>query len=207
MSYFRAHLPLIAQLTGEHVRLVVCGLTIALLAAIPLGVAAARKPALETPVLALAGAVYTIPSLALLALAVQYAGLGFWSVVAVLAAYAQFVLIRAVAIALRSVPQRHAEAAAGLGMTSAQRFLRVEVPLAMPVFLGGVRVAAVASIAIATLGGYVGAGGLGTEIFYGLSRQYPEQTLAGSIPAALLAIAADALFRLWERAIRARVSE
>jgi len=207
MSYLWTHLPLIAQLTGEHVRLVLCGLAIALAAALPLGVAAARKPALETPMLAAAGAVYTIPSLALLALAVQYAGLGFWSVVAVLAAYAQFVLIRAVTTALASIPARHAEAAEGLGMTAAQRFFRVEVPLAMPVFLGGLRVATVALIAIATLGGYVGAGGLGTEIFYGLSRQYPEQTLAGSIPAALLAIAADAAFRFWERGVRLRVTE
>ena len=90
-------------------------------------------------------------------------------------------------------------------MTARQQFFRVEIPLATPVLISGLRLATVALIAIATLGGYVGAGGLGDEIFLGLQRKYIEQTLAGSIPAALLAIILDALLRLAERSSRARV--
>jgi len=85
-------------------------------------------------------------------------------------------------------------------------FWRIELPLASPIMIGGLRLATVALIAIATLGGYVGAGGLGNEIFFGLQRRYLEQTLAGSIPAALLAIAADAAFRTLERVATRRTA-
>jgi osmoprotectant transport system permease protein len=92
-------------------------------------------------------------------------------------------------------------------MSSAQEFWRVRLPLATPVLIGGIRLATVALIAIATLGGYVGAGGLGSEIFLGLQRQYLAQTLAGSIPAAALAVIADAALRLAEGSVRRRVSD
>ena len=91
-------------------------------------------------------------------------------------------------------------------MSAWQQFWRVELPLATPVMLGGLRLATVALIAIAMLGGYVGAGGLGNEIFLGLQRRYSEQVLAGSIPAALLAIVADAAFRGFERLATRRIS-
>ena len=193
------HLPEIGTLTLQHIALVVSGLILALIIAVPLGLLAARKPKLDAPIFGAAGIVYTIPSLALLAIAVRYLGLGFWPVVLVLAAYAQFILVRAVATALRSVPPAQLDAATGLGMSPRQRFFRVEIPLGAPVFLGGLRLTTVALIAIATLGGYAGAGGLGDEIFFGLQRQYVDQTLAGSVPAAILAVAADAIFRGIER--------
>lgn len=199
MNYLTSHLSQTAALTLQHIELVAAGLLVAIPLAVPLGILTARKPALETPVFGIAGIVYTIPSFALLALAVKYFGLGFWPLVFVLAAYAQFILVRATATALRSVPQPLVDAATGLGMSQAQRFARIEVPLGAPVFLAGVRVATIALIAIATLGGYVGAGGLGDDIFFGLQREYLAQTLAGSVPAALLAIAADALLRAVER--------
>ncbi|HEV3153921.1 MAG TPA: ABC transporter permease subunit [Candidatus Baltobacteraceae bacterium] len=206
MTYLSHHVPQTAQLLLQHIELVAAGLALALIVALPLGFFAARKAALATPIFGSAGVIYTIPSLALLALAVKYLGLGFWPLVLVLAAYAQFILIRAAATALQSVPAAQLDAATGLGMSPTQRLLRIEIPLAMPVFLGGLRLATVASIAIATLGGYVGAGGLGDDIFFGLQRQYLDQTLAGSIPAALLAIAADALLRLMERAYARRIT-
>lgn len=199
-----SHLPSIGALTAQHVALVAYGLLLASAIAFPLGVAAARVPAIAPPLLGALGIVYAIPSLALLALLVSYAGLGTVPVVIVLAAYAQFILVRNVAAALRAVPRGQVDAARGLGMSSRQIFWRVELPLALPVMLGGARLATIALIAIATLGGYVGAGGLGNEIFYGLQRQFLAQTLAGSIPAALLAIAADAAFRAMERAASRR---
>lgn len=204
MTYLAAHLPLIGQLTLQHLALVFTGLAAGLLVALPLGVFVSRAPRYDAPVFGAAGIVYTIPSLALLAVAVKYLGLGFWPVVLVLAAYAQFILIRSIAAALRAVPAAQIDAAQGLGFAPWQRFWRVEMPLASPALLGGLRLTTVALIAIATLGGYVGAGGLGNEIFFGLQRQYVQQTLAGSIPAAALAIIADAFFRMLERGARAR---
>lgn len=205
MSYLAAHAGEIGALTLEHLQLVGGGLLLALAVALPLGVFSARASRAAGVISAVAGTIYVIPSLALLAVAVRYLGLGALPVVLILAAYAQFILVRSIAAALRGVPAAQIDAARGLGMSPAQIFWRVELPLALPVLLGGVRLAAVALIAIATLGGYVGAGGLGNEIFLGLQRKFPAQTLAGSIPAALLAICADAALRAVERAAGTRV--
>lgn len=203
MNYAVRHLGAIAALTLQHVELVATALGIALAVAIPAGVVAAKNRKFSSAIFGTAGVIYTIPSLALLALAVRYLGLGFWTVVLVLAAYAQFMLVRAVATGLNGVPADQLDAARGLGMSERQSFVRVQIPLAAPVFLGGLRLATIALIAIATLGGYAGAGGLGTEIFFGLQRQYVAETLAGSVPAALLAIVAHALLRTIEnRALR-----
>lgn len=205
MSYLSAHLAQTAQLTLQHLGLVFGGLALALVIAAPLGIVAARSARASTPIYSATGIVYVIPSLALLAIAVEYLGLGAVPVILVLAAYAQFILVRNIAAALQSVPPAQLDAATGLGMSRAQRFWRVELPQSTPVLLGGLRLATVALIAIATLGGYVGAGGLGNDIFLGLQRKYVEQTLAGSIPAAALAIIVDSLFRLLERRSRVRL--
>jgi osmoprotectant transport system permease protein len=195
----------LGALTLQHLALVFCGLAIGLLVAAALSSIVLRFRHADTAVFAIAGIIYTIPSLALLAVAVKYFGLGFWPVVFILAAYAQFILVRGIATALRGVPEAQIDAARGLGMSERQQFWRVRLPLAMPVLLGAVRLATIALIAIATLGGYVGAGGLGNDIFLGLQRQYLAQTLAGSIPVAALAVVADALLRLLERSARRRV--
>lgn len=206
MSYIERHLGDIGALTLQHLALVGAGLALALVVASGLAYAVLRAPRIDTAVFAGAGIVYTIPSLALLAIAVKYLGLGFWPVVLILAAYAQFILVRSIVTALRGVPDAQIDAARGLGMTSRQAFWRVRLPLATPVLIGGIRLATVALIAIATLGGYVGAGGLGNEIFFGLQRQFMAQTLAGSVPAAALAVMADAVLRLIEGTARRRIS-
>ena len=202
MSYIQGHLAEIGQLTLQHLALVFAGLMLGLLVACALALLVLRVPRADTPVFAAAGVVYTIPSLALLALAVKYFGLGFWPVVFILAAYAQFILVRNIVTALRGVPASQLDAARGLGMAPSQVFWRVRLPLAAPVLIGGVRLTTVALIAIATLGGYAGAGGLGSEIFLGLQREYLAQTLAGSIPAAALAVLADGALRLVESRAR-----
>lgn len=204
MTYIESHLGEIGTLTLQHLALVLAGLALALALAAALAYAVLRVRRADTAIFAGAGIVYTIPSLALLAIAVRYLGLGFWPVVLILAAYAQFILVRGIVTALHGVPEAQLDAARGLGMSRAQEFWRVQLPLASPVLIGSVRLAAVALIAIATLGGYVGAGGLGNDIFFGLQRQFLAQTLAGSIPAAALAVIADGGFRLLERFMRAR---
>jgi osmoprotectant transport system permease protein len=206
MTFLFNHWAEVGTLTLQHLALVFTGLGIALAIALPLGIFAARVQRASAPLFGLLAAIYAIPSLALLAMLVRYFGLGAAPVVIVLAAYAQFILVRNIAAALRAVPAAQLDAARGIGMSAWQQFWRVELPLATPVMLGGLRLATVALIAIAMLGGYVGAGGLGNEIFLGLQRRYSEQVLAGSIPAALLAIAADVAFRSFERLATRRIS-
>jgi osmoprotectant transport system permease protein len=204
MTYIERHIGEIGAMTLQHLALVFAGLALALVLAAGLAYVVLSIPRIDTAIFAAAGIVYTIPSLALLAIAVKYFGLGFWPVVFILAAYAQFILVRNIVAALRGVSEAQIDAARGLGMSPPQAFWRVQLPLAAPVLIGGIRLATVALIAIATLGGYVGAGGLGEDIFQGLQRQFLAQTLAGSIPAAALAVIADALLRLVEGAARRR---
>jgi osmoprotectant transport system permease protein len=199
MNYLVTHLDRVGQLAAAHVGLVAAALVVAFAIALPLGVAAARNPRIATPLLALLGVIYTIPSLAVLAVLVAWIGLGFTTVLIALVAYGQFVLVRNIAEGLRAVPAATIDAARGLGFSSGQSLWRVELPLALPTILGGLRIAAVSMIALATLAAYVGAGGLGVLIFEGLAFTQPQRTLAGSICAMALAIVVDTLFRLAER--------
>ena len=199
MSYLLAHPAHVAALAGAHLALVAAALACALAIALPVGFALARRETASRIVLAFLGALYTIPSLALLALLVEALGLGPVPIFVALVVYAQFVLVRNVLAGVRGVDPAQRDAAIGMGMSAMQRIVRVELPQALPVILGGVRVAAVAMIALATLGGYVGAGGLGSLIFTGFTLHHNDEILAGSIAACALAVAADASLRLLER--------
>ncbi|MDQ6825784.1 MAG: ABC transporter permease [Candidatus Eremiobacteraeota bacterium] len=203
MSYLLQHPALVAGYTWQHIVITVTALAIATVVSFPLAVAAARNSRIETPLLASLGALYTIPSLALLAILVRYEGLGFWTLVTALVVYAQFILVRNFATGLRGVPAAQKDAATGLGMSAAQRLWRIELPQALPVMLGGVRIATISLIAIATLGGWINAGGLGDLIFAGIRQDYIQKTIAGSIASAVLAIVADVVLRTFER--RARI--
>jgi osmoprotectant transport system permease protein len=123
-----------------------------------------------------------------------------------LVAYAQMILVRSIVVGLRGVPAAMREAALGLGMTPWQSLYRVELPQALPVVVGGLRLAAVATISIATLAGKIDAGGLGALLFAGLDNDDPNRIIAGSTAAAALAIGADATLRALERfaALRSR---
>jgi osmoprotectant transport system permease protein len=202
MNYAAGHAGKIAWLTLAHAELVIVSLVAASVIAVPLGIWAARRPHAGAWILGALGALYTIPSLALLALLVQAVGLGFSPIFAALVVYAQFMLARSVAVGIAGVDPAQLDAARGLGMSDLQRLLRVEFPQALPIVLSGVRVAAIAAIAIATLGGYVGGGGLGVLIFGGLTLHQPAMIVSGSIAASFLAILADGTLRLAERAVR-----
>ncbi len=195
----------VGALAFDHILLVLTALAAALLVAAPIGVAAARKR-YAAPLITLLGALYTIPSLALLAFLVPYTGLGFWTAVIVLAAYAQFILVRNIAAGFAGVPTAQIETARALGMNARQCFLQIELPFALPVAIGGIRIATVSMIAIATVAAYIGAQDLGTLIFNGLNEHYTQEILAGSIPAALLAILADGLLRTVERRAQRRIA-
>ncbi len=202
MNYIVAHPLRVAALAAGHVELVALALLAASALALPLGLFAARRPRVAPWLLGTLGAIYTIPSLALLAVLVEAVGLGFAPVFVALVVYAQFMLARNVVAGINGVDRAQVDAARGLGMSSAQVLVRVEFPQALPVLIGGVRIAAIAMIAIATLGGYVGGVGLGVLIFNGLTLHQSQMIVAGSVAASVLAIAVDAVLRLAERAVR-----
>lgn len=202
MTYLAQHPAHVAALAGDHVVMVVVSLAVAIVLAFPIGLYAARTPRVAPWLLGALGALYTIPSLALLAVLVRAVGLGFAPIFVALVVYAQFMLARNVVAGINGVEPAQVDAARGLGMSPLQVLARVEVPQALPVLIGGVRVAAIASIAIATLAGYVGGGGLGELIFNGLALHQTSMIVAGSIAASALAIIADALLRLLERRAR-----
>jgi osmoprotectant transport system permease protein len=191
VSYLRSHPGDVATLLAQHVGLTFSALAIALLIALPLGVLAARKPRAKSVVLGVAGAIYTLPSLAVLALLTPVLGLGFLTALVTLVAYAQMMLVRNIAVAVEGVPFALRDAALGIGMTPRQAFWRVELPQALPVVLGGVRIATVSLIAIANLAAWIGAGGLGVLLFAGIQRQDNDKIVLGSVLSALLALAAN----------------
>lgn len=202
MTYLTGHFPRVADLALAHVILVGTALAIALAIALPLGILTARRPQLDAPLLGTLGMLYTIPSLALLAVLVRAIGLGFWTAAITLVIYAQFVLVRNVATGLRGVDAAQVDAARGLGMSDRQILLHVQFPQALPVIIGGVRIASVSMIAIATLAAYVGSQNLGTLIFEGLAFRQDARVLAGSLAAMALATLADAIFRAVERRVK-----
>jgi len=199
MTYLAEHPDRVAALLAQHVALVAAALALALLVAIPLGIVAARRARARSAILAVTGAIYTIPSLALLALLVAVLGLGAPTAIVALAAYAQMVLVRGIVAGLHGVDPALVDAARGLGMTRRQALLRVEVPAAMPVVLGGVRVAMVSLIALATIAAWIDAGGLGVLLFEGMRSDNAPKIVAGALAAAALAIVADVALRGAER--------
>jgi osmoprotectant transport system permease protein len=200
MSFLLAHPGLVAGRAGEHVALVLVSLTIALAIALPLGVLVVRRPRAGALVLGVLNAIYTVPSLALLAILVALFGLGAPTAVVALVAYAQMILVRNIAEGLRGVSPAALDAADGLGFTPRERLLRVELPLALPAIFGGIRIATVALIGLATVAAWIDAGGLGSIVFEGLHQDDAAKIVAGSLAAMALALAADLLLRLAERA-------
>jgi len=199
MTYLLRHPSDVGWRLVQHLEITALALAIAFAIALPLGVYAARNDRVRGPLLATLGVIYTLPSLAVFALLIPAFGLGFVTTEIALVAYAQMILVRSIVVGLRGVPTAMREAALGLGMTAWQSLYRVEFPQALPVIIGGLRLAAVATISIATLAGKIDAGGLGALLFAGLDNDDPNRIIAGSIAAAALAIGTDAVLRGLER--------
>jgi osmoprotectant transport system permease protein len=186
-----------------HIYLSFTSVAIALLISLPTGILVSRYRKLYPPVTFLTGLLFSIPSLAAFALLVTVPGIGLGprAVIIALVAYSLLVLIRNVVAGMDSVPEETKDAARGMGLTSRQILFRVELPLALPIIVAGVRVATVTTIGIASLAALVGAGGLGDLVFTNLQNSNYDAVLGGGIVIGLLAVLADVLLLVLQTAL------
>jgi osmoprotectant transport system permease protein len=187
MSYIFKNPDVMLTLLWEHILLTLGSLLIATLIAIPVGYLIHGKKRLTTAVLGIFGIFYTIPSLVMMILLLPLFGLNAKTVIVALVLYCQIILMRNIIAGLNGIEPGVIEAASGLGMTRKQQFIQVQLPLILPVLIAGMRLAAVVSTAIATVGALFGAGGLGTLLFNGISQGRFDKIVAGSVTVALLA--------------------
>ena len=159
--------------------------------ALPLGLVVARRPRLRAAVLGTASVLYSLPTLAVFALLVPVLGLGFAPALLALVSYAVPILLRALVAGLAAVPKAVLDAAEGMGLTPGQRLFKVELPLALPALLGGLRVASVTVVSAATVAAYISAGGLGTLILSGLDQGHTEKILVGAGLVTVMALLID----------------
>jgi osmoprotectant transport system permease protein len=193
----------IARAAWEHFVLVAVSVTIAFAISLVLGVWISRRPRAYAVVMAGTALLYTVPSLALFALLIPVVGLGRTPAIVGLVAYSLLILVRNIATGIREVPADVVEAARGMGLAPRQVLLRIELPLAMPVIVAGLRIATVTVIGIATIAAYVNAGGLGRLIFSGIQQTFAAKIVAGGLLTSAMAIAVDAALTRAERALRA----
>ena len=193
LQFIQQNWPEILALTREHIFLVFISTAFAVLIGIPLGVLLTRKKRLQTPVLGVANIMQTVPSLALfgLLIPISFIGIGSKPAIIALALYALLPVIRNTVTGISGIDPKIKEAAVAMGLTDWQVLKMVELPLAMPVILTGIRVAVVISVGVATIAAAIGAGGLGTYIFRGLRQNDNNLLLAGAVFSALLALLAD----------------
>ncbi|GAB7145351.1 ABC transporter permease [Mycobacterium riyadhense] len=212
MHYLMTHLGSAWELTVVHLRLALVPVLVGLAISVPLGLLVRREPMLRRFTTAAASIVFTIPSLALfvvLPLIIRTRILDEANVMIALTAYTTALLVRAVLEALDAVPQQLRDAAIAVGYGSISRMLKVELPLAIPVLVAGLRVVVVTNIAMVSVGSVIGIGGLGTWFTAGYQTNKSEQIVAGIMVMFLLAVVIDALIVLggwlvtpWERAAR-----
>jgi len=201
LDYVRDRGGELVDATVEHVAITLVAVLLGLLIAFPLSLLARRVPRLESGILAVATGLYTIPSLALLPLLVPFTGLSPVTVVIGLALYALTILVRAFLEGLRAVPEGVREAARGLGYSRGGQLVKVELPLATPVVMAGLRVATVSTVALTTIGAIVSYGGLGNLILGGVDTNFRAQLLAASVLCVVLAVVLDVVIVLAERAL------
>jgi osmoprotectant transport system permease protein len=206
-AFWASHRTELAGLLGQHIVLVVVATTVAAAIGVPLGVFAARRPRLAAPLMAAASIVQTVPSLAMFGFLLPVpliGGVGARAALVVLILYGVLPIVRTTIAGLRGIDASIREAGVAMGMTPRELLRQVELPLALPSIVAGVRVAAVVGVGSATIAAAIGAGGLGEYIYRGLSMVDTTVILAGAIPAAGLALIVDGSLLWLERQLSAR---
>ena len=209
LAFWSAHRAELAALLGQHVLLVAVSTIVAVAIGVPLGIFAARRPRLAAPLVGVANIVQTIPSLAMFGFLLPVplvGGVGARAALVVLILYGLLPIVRTTIAGLHGIDPSIREAGVAMGMTPRELLRQVELPLALPSIVAGVRVAAVVGVGSATIAAAIGAGGLGEYIYRGLSMVDTTVILAGAIPAALLALAVDGLLLWLERQLSARAA-
>ena len=196
LAFIVSNWSVILARTAEHISLVGAAIAIAICTAVPIGIAITASRKAANAVLYAASIMITIPSIALFGLLIPILaligqGIGYLPALVALVLHAQLPIIRNTYTAITNVDPALREAARGMGMTTMQRLREVEIPIALPVIVSGVRNAVVLNIAIAAIATYIGAGGLGTFISRGISQTDVRQLLTGALAVSVLAIAAD----------------
>ncbi|CAN5313484.1 MAG: ABC transporter permease [Chloroflexota bacterium] len=198
-TYLRENPAVVWEHTIEHIQLSLTAMGIAMPIAIVLGILATRILWLTTPIVSIISILYTVPSIALLAFLIPSQGIGERPALIMLVMYAQLFLVRNIVAGLNGVDPATLEAARGLGMNEAQLFAKVWLPLALPVIIAGVRTGLVTTISLATIAGWVNAGGLGELMFQGLALGRESTVLAGVVAVSALSLTIDILIRALER--------
>jgi osmoprotectant transport system permease protein len=192
---------LIRSSLEEHVILTVTAVGLGLLIALPLGVASSRWPRIYAPALAVTGVMFTIPSLAAFAFLIPYTGLSRTTALIPLTSYTLLILLRNVVAGLGAVPAEIKDAADGMGYSAYRRLVRIELPLALPAIMAGVRIATVTIIGLAAVAGLLAIPSLGNLIYIGQNRPIRTAVTVGIALSILLAVAADLLLGLAQRAL------
>lgn len=204
LAFWSAHRDETLALVRQHLFLVIASTAVAVAAGVPAGILAARHPRLGRPLIFAANVAQTVPSLALFGFLLPLpfvGGIGARTALVALTLYALLPIVRTTVAGMRGIDRAIVEASEAMGMTSAQRLWLVELPLALPSIVAGVRVAAVIGVGTATIAAAIGAGGLGEYIFRGLSMVDTTTILAGAVPAAGLALVADGALAWLEHAL------
>lgn len=201
LIYFYENASLITRLTLEHIEIVGVAVGLAILTGVPIGIAITQNDKIARAVLYCGAVTMTIPSVALFGIMIPILsligkGVGFVPTVIALFLYSQLPIISNTYAAITNVDPALREAARGMGMTTLERLRRVEIPIALPLIMAGVRMAVVINVGIATIATYIGAGGLGKLISRGISQSDNRQLIVGAIMVSLLAIAADYVLAL-----------
>ena len=209
VEFIVANFGLISRLTAQHLSIVGVAVGLAILTGVPIGIAITQNQRAADIVLYVASIIMTIPSIAMFGVMIPVLslinqGIGYLPAVIAVFLYSQLPIIRNTYTAIRSVDPALREAARGMGMTSWQRLYRVEIPIALPIIMAGIRIAVVINIGIAAIAAYIGAGGLGMLIRSGITQTDPRQLIAGALAVSVLAIAADFLLMLLQRRLTPR---
>ncbi|MGY4104685.1 ABC transporter permease [Ignavigranum ruoffiae] len=191
--------------TGEHLYIAFVALLLGVLVAVPLGILLTKVPKVAKFVIGLASIFQTIPSLALLAFMIPLFGIGKVPAILAMFIYSLLPILRNTYVGMDQVDENLKDAAKGMGMTSWESIRKVEIPMAMPVIMAGIRLSAVYVVAWTTLASYIGAGGLGDFIFNGLQLYKIDLILAGTIPITILALLTDLLLAKLEKYLEPQI--
>ena len=204
MKWFLNNWDQVLAALGEHIVIAFSAIAIAFALSLLIGVWAARHEKVFRAAITVTGLLYTIPTLAFLALLIPVVGLGKANAIICMVAFSLMIMIRNVAVGVREVPREVVDAGRGMGMSTTEVLMRIELPLALPVIVAGLRIATVTVISVAVVAAYVNAGGLGTLIFNGISNDYAPKIWAGALTACALAIVADLSLAQLESWLRRR---